>query len=280
MFRVRSDLLEREQEASKRAATLEEVTGEDSGGWFGRLRSVWKSGDTQLTNLEREIHGLRMLEQEMDKDLKELIRRRVGLRSQVHVLAFLTVQQDRIRFSRTWKGKIWKWVGWSFGLYCAFRVFSVRERHAHLSSRPTYSSLTQSLLHLIMRQQPTDEAGGQVTRTPDLITWGLLYVLSYIPLPASLSFLQHASRQQIAALSRQISLVMVGCIVLVSVRGVLRGVGGALRMVSGGSKQGPVPGGGRRALIANIMLLVLAQVMVRLFYHCCRPNVSLEPLHV
>ncbi|KAG9026430.1 hypothetical protein FS837_004619, partial [Tulasnella sp. UAMH 9824] len=232
LFRVRSDLLERKREMQKRASQVEAAAASsESTGWFGRI-SFWKGTDAELTSLQREAQGLEVLEREMEKELKELHARKA-----------------RIEFSKTLKGKAWKWIGWAFGLYCAFRVFS-------------------SLINIILPQRQST-AGS--TRTPDLIALWLMYLLSFVPLPSSLAFLQHASPERIAAASRQISLVLVGCIVLVSVRGVLRGVGSVLRMISGnGSGQSgagsPRPGASgsgssRRSLLANIMLLVLAQLM-------------------
>ncbi|KAG8904997.1 hypothetical protein FRC01_008515 [Tulasnella sp. 417] len=232
LFRVRSDLLERRREMQKRASQVEAVAASgESTGWFGRM-SFWKGTDAELTSLQREAQGLEVLEREMEKELKELHARKA-----------------RIEFSKTLKGKAWKWIGWAFGLYCAFRVFS-------------------SLINIILPQRQST-AGS--TRTPDLIALWLMYLLSFVPLPSSLAFLQHAEPERIAAASRQISLVLVGCIVLVSVRGVLRGVGSVLRMIagnggsqtSGGSPRpgSSVSGSSRRSLLANIMLLVLAQLM-------------------
>lgn len=122
----------------------------------------------------------------------------------------------------------------------------------------------QSLINIVLPQRQATSGG---TRTPDLIALWLMYLLSFIPLPESLAFLQHASPERIAAASRQISLALVGCIVLVSIRGVLRGVGSVLRMISGNgnAQNGSAAGGSgssRRSLLANIMLLVLAQLMV------------------
>ncbi|KAG8945477.1 hypothetical protein FRC04_000762 [Tulasnella sp. 424] len=232
LFRVRSDLLERRREMQKRASQAEAVAASsESAGWFGKI-SFWKGADAELTSLQREAQGLEILEREMEKELKELHARKA-----------------RIEFSKTLKGKAWKWVGWAFGLYCAFRVFS-------------------SLINILLPQR---QSTAENTRTPDLIALWLMYLLSFLPLPSSLAFWEHASPEQIAAASRQISLALVGCIVLVSIRGVLRGVGSVLRMIagSGGSQSGSVSphpagngsGSSRRSLLANIMLLVLAQLM-------------------
>jgi len=102
-----------------------------------------------------------------------------------------------------------------------------------------------------------------------MVTHLLVYLLSLLPIEAF-----HFSDQQIVALSRQASLVMVGGIVLVSVRGILRGIGWVLRLTSGRSRNdtgSTTPGGitgsnstgssGLRNRVANFMVLVLAQVM-------------------
>jgi len=173
-----------------------------------------------------------MLEREMANDVKHL-----------------KMCKSRMQFSRTWKGKLWKWVGWAFGAYCVFRILS-------------------SLLNLILPHRlPTNGSSSTTApprRTPDLIAGALVYMLSLIPLPSSLSFLHSTSPHQVAAISRQVSLVLVGCIVLVSVRGVLRGIGRVLKLMSGSTTTKKTSEGGGasgRSLMANFMLLVLAQVL-------------------
>ncbi|KAG8993196.1 hypothetical protein FRB94_010952 [Tulasnella sp. JGI-2019a] len=229
--RVRADLDDRRREVNQRQ--LLQQTSEPagpSGGWLGRLPTLWRSGDPEATGLQREIIGLEMLEREMENNVNQL-----------------KMRKARIEFSRSWKGKLWKWVGWTFGAYCVFRILN-------------------SLINLILpRQVAADATTSGSRRTPDLITGLVIYLLSLIPLPPSLSFLHLTSPDQIAAISRQVSLVLVGCIVLVSVRGVLRGIGWSLRLMSGGNavkrdQDGSSSGNGR-SLMANFMLLVLAQVM-------------------
>ncbi|KAG8922170.1 Golgi pH regulator B, partial [Tulasnella sp. 408] len=140
LFRVRSDLLERRREMQKRSSQVEAAAASsESTGWFGRM-SFWKGTDAELTSLQREAQGLEVLEREMEKELKELHARKA-----------------RIEFSKTLKGKAWKWIGWAFGLYCAFRVFS-------------------SLINIILPQRQST-AGS--TRTPDLIALWLMYLLSF-----------------------------------------------------------------------------------------------------
>lgn len=113
VYRVRADLLERRQEVDKRQAQQESSAAEPSrdgvgGGWLQRLPSFLGGGDTEASGLAREIAGLEMLEREMANDVKQL-----------------KMRKSRMEFSRTWKGKLWKWIGWAFGAYCVFRILSV-----------------------------------------------------------------------------------------------------------------------------------------------------------
>ncbi|KAF7970449.1 hypothetical protein HWV62_23939, partial [Athelia sp. TMB] len=82
----------------------------------------------------------------------------------------------------------------------------------------------------------------QATRSyPDLITHLLAYLLSLVP---SINM----SLDDVSVISRQISLALVGVIILSSMRMLLRGVTRALRVTS-------------RKLGASLMLLLLAQLM-------------------
>ncbi|KAG8883990.1 hypothetical protein FRB97_005434 [Tulasnella sp. 331] len=233
--RVRTDLEERRKEVDKRQVLQQasEPAG-TSASWFGRFPALWRSGDAEASGLQREILGLEMLEREMANEVNQL-----------------KTRKTRIEFSRTWKGKLWKWIGWTFGAYCVFRILS---------------SLVNLLLPHQVSTDPSSPGSLPPRRTPDLITGLVVYLLSLIPLPSSLSFLHLTSPDKIAAVARQVSLVLVGCIVLVSVRGVLRGIGRVLRLMSGTSTtrrdQDGSAGGSGRSLMANFMLLVLAQVMV------------------
>ncbi|KAG8957136.1 hypothetical protein FRC03_010505 [Tulasnella sp. 419] len=232
--RVRTDLADRLEEVRKRRYSLEGATGDSSsssgGGWISK---VWSLGgtisrDSELTSLQREIKGLEALEFEMTRHLAEL-----------------KTSKARIQFSKTFLGRIWKWIGWGFGLYCAWRVFS-------------------SAINLILprRTSPSSPPTSQFTDIPTKLAITLVLHLPFLP-PSVHDVL--TSPERMASLSHQITLLLIGCIVLVSIRSVLRGVGWFLRLVSGSSgssASGPASkSSGRRALVANFMLLVLAQLL-------------------
>ncbi|KIM82005.1 hypothetical protein PILCRDRAFT_97557 [Piloderma croceum F 1598] len=130
----------------------------------------------------------------------------------------LKARREHDKFSGTLKGKIFNWGGQLFAIYCVFRVIS-------------------SLINILMPAQNQESANNY----PDLITHLLAYLLSLTP---SI----HMSLEDVAVISRQISLVLVGVIILSSMRLVLRGVTRALRITS-------------RNLGASLMLLILAQLM-------------------
>jgi hypothetical protein len=131
----------------------------------------------------------------------------------------LRQQRQKAKFSGTFKGRLLNWFGRVFALYCIFRVIS-------------------SLVNILL---PASRDPSSRTTPPDVITHILAYVLSLLS-PTEVKF------EEVARISRQISLALVGLIILTSLRLVLRGVTQALRVTS-------------RNLGASLMLLILAQLM-------------------
>jgi len=132
-------------------------------------------------------------------------------------LEALKERRENDRFSTTFRGRLFNWGGQLFAIYCIFRVIS-------------------SVINILT---PAQTQGS--TSYPDLITHLLAYLLSLAP---SIN----VSLEGVAVISRQISLALVGVIILSSMRLVLRGVTRALRVTS-------------RNLGASLMLLILAQLM-------------------
>jgi len=130
----------------------------------------------------------------------------------------LKTRRENDKFSGTFKGKVFNWGGRLFAIYCIFRVIS-------------------SVINILTPAHNQDTASNY----PDLITHLLAYLLSLVP---SIDM----SLEDVVVISRQISLVLVGVIILSSMRLVLRGVTRALRITS-------------RNLGASLMLLILAQLM-------------------
>ncbi|KAH7329864.1 Abscisic acid G-protein coupled receptor-domain-containing protein [Rhizoctonia solani] len=219
LTRVRNDLDLRNREAQ--ALELQHTKNPQPRSWGSRFLGAF-SGESEATALRREIAGLRALEVEMSRELEHM-----------------RARQARIEFSKTLSGRIWNAGGWLFGAYCAFRVvnsatnllslfFGVRQ---YPTSMPTDTCV------------PTPEAScaGISTTPPDLISGALGLLVSLVPgIPLG--------RSEADQVARQISLLLVGCIVLSSIRVVLIGVGKILRVTS-------------RSVLTSLTLLILAQLM-------------------
>ncbi|KZP33174.1 G protein-coupled receptor 89 [Athelia psychrophila] len=130
----------------------------------------------------------------------------------------LQERRDNAKFAGTLKGRVFNWGGQLFAVYCVFRVIS-------------------STLNVLIPSR----SQGASRNYPDLITHLLAYLLSLVPAITM-------SLDDVAVISRQISLALVGVIILSSMRMLLRGVTRALRVTS-------------RNLGASLMLLLLAQLM-------------------
>ncbi|EJF60185.1 hypothetical protein DICSQDRAFT_155930 [Dichomitus squalens LYAD-421 SS1] len=137
-------------------------------------------------------------------------------------LDVLKQRQADAKFSRTVAGRVFNWGGRVFAVYCIYRIFS-------------------SIINLILPRSPSSAPGEAGTTNADVVSLVLAYMLSVLPFV-------HVPPDKVAAISRQVSLALVGVIILSSIRRVLRGVAGVLRVTS-------------RSLGASLMLLTLAQVM-------------------
>ncbi|KAF9497388.1 hypothetical protein BDN71DRAFT_1444856 [Pleurotus eryngii] len=202
-----------------------------------------KSADLSLTRIRDDINQLRLQLQgssvpsgaeaskdrgqgtwysrflskfEGDDRLQEL----KGLEALEHQMSLdlnaLRQRRQTAIFSATLKGRLYNLGGRLFSIYCIIRVIS-------------------SIVNIV-----SSRSTSQQTSYPDLITQFLAYLLSHISSEVNLA--------DVARMSRQISLVLVGVIILSSIRLVLRGVTRALHVSN-------------RSLGASLMLLVLAQLM-------------------
>ena len=104
----------------------------------------------------------------------------------------------------------------------------------------------ESIVSLVLPRSPPGESAS--TTSADVVSFVLAYMVSFLPFV-------DVPQDRLAVISRQISLALVGVIILSSIRRVLWGVARVLRVTS-------------RRLGASLMLLMLAQVMVRLFALC------------
>lgn len=131
----------------------------------------------------------------------------------------LRYRRDSAVYASTWAGKGWEVAGRLFAMYCITRVFSCLYNVSFLPSQRSVSNLNYS----------------------DLLSNALAYGVSLLSSTSIKS-------EDIASFSRQLSLALVGLIILTSIRYVLRGVSRLLRVSS-------------RSLGTSLMLLFLAQIM-------------------
>jgi hypothetical protein len=178
--------------------------------WFSGVMSTFRgNGGTHRSSfcsvtpkrsrpdLEQEIAGLDALAYQMSRNLSRLKNR-----------------QDASKFARTLKGRVFSWAGRLFAVYCMLRVLGVS--NVCLAFRANYDVhpyIIQSIVNLFV---PRRSSNSDSTYS-DFITLALAYLVSLVP---SL----HLSNENIAVLSRQISLFFVGVIILTSVRMVLHSV--------------------------------------------------------
>ncbi|KAG8745166.1 hypothetical protein FRC10_008619 [Ceratobasidium sp. 414] len=235
--RVRNDLELRNREAQ--ALELQNTKNPQNRSWGSRFLGAFSgesgasthlsnaqqtllNGSAEVTALRREIAGLRALEFEMARELEQM-----------------RTRQARMQFSKTLGGRIWNAGGWLFGAYCAFRVLNsgINLLGLFLGIRSYPTSATTSADTCT----PSSTCTSSTTAAPDLISGALGILVAIVPgIPLD--------RSQADQVARQISLLLVGGIVLSSIRVVLVGVGKILRVTS-------------RSLLASLALLILAQLM-------------------
>jgi len=133
-------------------------------------------------------------------------------------LEALRQRRDEARFSNTVKGRLFGVGGRFFAVYCVFRIIS-------------------SIVNIFSPIR----SGDTTSTSSDLVTQLLVYCVSLFP-SVRMEF------DEIASVARQISLALVGVIILSSLRLVLTGVARILRVTN-------------KNLGASLMLLLLAQLM-------------------
>ena len=104
-------------------------------------------------------------------------------------------------------------MGWSTVCDILYFPCDKRKSHFHLKAGRFNFTVIQSAINITMPARKQ----GSASNYPDLITHLLAYLLSLVP---SIDM----SLEDVAVISRQISLVLVGVIILSSMRLVLRGV--------------------------------------------------------
>ncbi|EMD35045.1 hypothetical protein CERSUDRAFT_85781 [Gelatoporia subvermispora B] len=134
----------------------------------------------------------------------------------------LKQRQAEAKYAKTMSGKLLNWGGRLFAIYCVYRIII-------------------TAIDLVVPLRPRAAPGEANPTGADMISTWLAYSLSLVSSG-------DIDPEKLAAVSRQISLGLVGVIILSSIRLVLRGVARALKVTS-------------RNLGASLMLLILAQLM-------------------
>jgi hypothetical protein len=153
------------------------------------------TGESESSALAQELQGLEALEYQMSKDLEMLRQRR-----------------ENARFSITLKGRVFSIMGHGFAIYCVFRIVSVSVGISIEESRFINNAL-QSVANLVGPVRPSDST----STSSDMITQLLVYGVSLFP---SINLPQ----DQVASVARQASLVLIGAIILSSLRQLTSGV--------------------------------------------------------
>jgi len=145
--------------------------------------------------LAQELQGLEALEHQMSKNL-EMLRQ----------------QRENARFSTTLRGRVFAIVGHGFAVYCVFRIISVSENAP--DDRPLFINCAlQSIANLVGLIRSSDST----STSSDMVTQLVVYGVSLFP---SINL----PRDQVALVARQVSLVLIGAIILSSLRQLMNGV--------------------------------------------------------
>ena len=114
------------------------------------------------------------------------------------------------RYDQTMQGRILRWAGFLFAIYCAFRTLSVGliKRPRIIRLIPFIQCILNILIPLHSSKDVSEDSNPSYT---DLIAHLLTYLVSLLPFV-------HLSAEGISAIARQVSLGLVGIIILSSVR--------------------------------------------------------------
>jgi hypothetical protein len=182
-------------------------------------------------------------------------------------LSNLLQARDEAKFAGTLRGSVYALCGKFFGCYCVIRILGVCILPLPASIFFARSNiLSQSALNVVIPPGSYFRpSSGQSTNYPDLVTDLIARTLSFFSFAPS-GPEASVRIEDIAKIARQLSLVLVGMIILTSVRTVLRGVTRVLRVTS-------------RRRGASLMVMVLAQLMVGLAQfsfvtYVCSPSIN------
>ena len=151
--------------------------------------------ESESSTLAQEIQGLENLEYQMSKDLEVSRQRR-----------------DNARFSTTFNGRVFAIIGHGFAVYCIFRIISVSV-DVPKNELSLVNNTPQSVANLVGPVRSSDST----STSSDMVTQLLVYCVSLFP---SIDL----RRDQVASVARQVSLVLIGAIILSSLRQLMSGV--------------------------------------------------------
>jgi hypothetical protein len=160
-------------------------------------------------------------------------------------LRYLQQRYAEATFDRTWQGRLFVLMRHATGFYCIFRSLVVRSRKHTLHA---FSHSRQSLSNIFL------PASHPTAPRPDLLASTLL---RFVPHPSLVT------EANITYATRQANLVLVGAIIIGSIRRVLHGAARALRATPAS-----------RNRVASLVLLVLAQLMVCLSHARAMPMLN------
>lgn len=127
-------------------------------------------------------------------------------------LEVLRQRRGDARFATTLKGRVFAIIGHGFAVYCVFRIISVSVEVPN-SERHSVDNVPQSVANLVGPVRSSDST----STSSDMVTQLLVYGVSLFP---SINL----QKDQVASVARQVSLVLVGAIILSSLRQLMNGV--------------------------------------------------------
>jgi hypothetical protein len=205
LARVRKDLADRRADQHRRGSShnspgvgwLSKVAVNFRGGsgWYqSAITSRELTRESESSALALELQGLEALEYQMSKGLDVLKERR-----------------ENARFATTLKGRIFSIMGHGFAIYCIFRIISVSVNG--LRRAQLINGVLQSVANLVGPVRSNDST----STSSDMVTQLLVYGVSLFP---SINL----QKEEVASVARQVSLVLIGAIILSSLRQLMSGV--------------------------------------------------------
>ncbi|KAL7421922.1 hypothetical protein Q5752_003694 [Cryptotrichosporon argae] len=202
LYRVRHDLVAKRDELNRMAVPTAAAAagggaGADAGsGWMGRV--FGSKADQDVAATQAEIRGLKEMEAQVSRSL-----------------AAMKLRKRRQGFSATVKGKVYNVLGYVFAIYCVARLLMC---------------LTSLFTPLSTSRIPSeDPQPGKGNTNGDWISFLLALGLAHLPAGA---LGLDGDAVDVAFLSRSISLLLTGLLILSSLTMVLRSLSRVLRLTS------------------------------------------------